>query len=248
MSITVEARGITKSFGHVHALRGVDLTVRGGEIVALLGDNGAGKSTFVRILSGVHRADRGEVLVDGRPVTFDSTHDAQAAGVDVVYQDLALTPDLTVTQNVFLGRELPAAGIGHWFGRLDESRMVQETTAILETLAIKGIPASAPVAELSGGQRQAVAIARSLLRARTLLLMDEPTAALGARQSQLVCDAITRAADTGLALVVVSHDLERMLRVATRIVVLHRGVIAMDRRPEELDVPTIVAAMMGEAA
>lgn len=239
-------RHVSKRFGHVEALRGVSLDVATGEIVALLGDNGAGKSTLAKVMSGHHAPTEGHVLLNGRQVAFDSARAAQAAGVEMVYQDLALAPDLTVAENVFLGRELPRPGAGRWLGMLDRREMADETSRILATLSIHGLSAATPVEELSGGQRQAVAIARSLLRARTALLLDEPTAALGPRQSDLVCRAIERVAERQIAVLVVSHDLERMLRTATRIIVLHRGRVALDSPAAGLTVPLIVAAMMGD--
>lgn len=241
----IVAEGITKHFGHVEALRGVDLHVRPGEIVALLGDNGAGKSTFSKVLSGHHAPSGGRILLNGEQVTFQSVRDAQAAGVEMVYQDLALAPDLTVAENVFLGREIPAAAPYSWLGLLNRPKMAAESAEVLKMLAIQGITPTIAVADLSGGQRQAVAIARSLLRARTALLLDEPTAALGPRQSDLVCDTIKAVAAKNIAVLVVSHDLERMLTTATRIAVLHRGRIAMDEPASGLSIRDIVSAMMG---
>jgi len=245
MNASFGVRNVRKSFGHVEALRGISLSVDSGEIVALLGDNGAGKSTLVKTMCGVYQPDEGTVEIDGAATKFASSHDASAQGVEVVYQDLALVPDLSIQQNIFLAREIPASGIGRVFGQLDHRRMAAETREVLETLGIRGIPTDVPVSELSGGQRQAVAIARSVLRAKRALLLDEPTAALGVRQSELVCDAIVRAAANGLAVLVISHDLERMLRTATRIVVIRRGEVAMDEPSEGLTVTRIVEAMMG---
>ncbi len=239
------AQGIFKRFGHIEALRGVSRTIEPGEIVALLCDNGAGKSTLAKVLSGHSAPSEGHVLMAGEPVNFGSVREAQAAGVEMVYQDLALAPDLTVAENIFLGREIPAAAPWNRLGMLDRAEMARQSSEVVKTFAVQGITPFLAVEDLSGGQRQAVAIARSLLRARIALLLDEPTAALGPRQSDMVCDAIRAVASKGIALMVVSHDLERMLTTATRIVVLHRGQIAMDRPSAGLQVPEIVSAMMG---
>jgi ABC-type sugar transport system ATPase subunit len=246
MAPTFQVRGIQKSFGHVEALSGVDLHIEAGEIVALLGDNGAGKSTLVKVMCGVYQPDHGSIELDGRPVAFASSFEAADQGVEVVYQDLALAPDLSIQENIFLGREVPAPGWRRLFGLLDRTAMARESQKVLATLsAAQGIPTDLPVSELSGGQRQAVAISRSVLRARKALLLDEPTAALGVRQSELVCDAIRRAAAGGLAVLVISHDLDRMLRTAHRVVVLHRGRVAMNAGVNGLTVTAVVEAMMG---
>lgn len=239
---------ITKAYGHVEALRGVTLSVGPGEIVALLGDNGAGKSTLARIMSGTDKPTSGEIRLDDRAAHFDSVRDAQAMGVEMVYQDLALAPDLTVTENIFLGRELPRPGPLSALGMLDRRTMNAQAMNALERLAIKTIGPDALVSDLSGGQRQAVAIARALIRAKTVLLLDEPTAALGPRQSDLVCDAIRKVASSGIAILIVSHDLERMRQLASRIAVLYRGRIVLNAPPSGLEVESIVAAMMGKGS
>jgi ABC-type sugar transport system ATPase subunit len=246
VAATFQVRGVRKSFGHVEALSGVDLQIDAGEIVALLGDNGAGKSTLVKVMCGVYQPDHGSIELDGRPVSFTNSFDAAEHGVEVVYQDLALAPDLSIRENIFLGREVPARGWRRLLGLMDKDAMARESQDVLATLsAAEGIPTDLPVSELSGGQRQAVAISRSVLRARKALLLDEPTAALGVRQSELVCDAIKRVAASGLAVLVISHDLERMLRTAHRVVVLHRGRVAMNAATSGLTVASVVEAMMG---
>lgn len=238
---------ITKSFGHVEALRGVSLSINAGEIVALLGDNGAGKSTLVKVMCGVYRPDGGEILLGGERVELRDSMAASAHGIEVVYQDLALAPDLSIQENIFLGREIPASGWRRWLGLMDTRSMARRSEEVLQTLsAARGVPTTLPVSELSGGQKQAVAISRAVIRAQRALLLDEPTAALGVRQSEFVCDAIRRTAEEGLAVLVISHDLDRMLRLADRVVVLHRGQIALDAPAATLTVPAVVAAMMGE--
>jgi simple sugar transport system ATP-binding protein len=236
---------VTKNYGHVEALRGVNLAVAPSEIVALFGDNGAGKSTLAKIMSGASHPTTGEIQVDGETVEFHSVRDAQSKGVEMVYQDLSLASDLTVAENIFLGRELPAKRPLARIGMLDRRAMDEQSMAVLDRLAIRGVLPRALVSDLSGGQRQAVAIARALTRAKTALLLDEPTAALGPHQSDLVCNAIRAVAATGIALLVVSHDLERMRKLASRITVLHRGRIVLDVPPANVKVESIVAAMMG---
>ncbi len=244
-SVAIAALHVSKQFGHVHALRDASLTAHQGEIVALFGDNGAGKSTFLRILQGSHRPDSGKVIVGGKPVELTSVRDAQRLGVDTVYQDLSLAPDLSVVDNMFLGDEVVASGPRGLLGMLDRKAMEEQTDAALRELSIALPSLSVPIRDLSGGQRQAVAVARSVMRSRTAVLLDEPTAALGARQSELVCDLMRRVADRGLGVVVVSHDIPRVLDLADRIVILWRGETVLDSPASDLTVPDVVATMVG---
>jgi len=243
--VAISAQNVSKQFGHVHALRNASLTAHKGEVVALFGDNGAGKSTFLKILQGSIRPDKGQLSIDGRPVLLNSVRDAQRLGVDTVYQDLALAPDLSVVDNMFLGGELkvknPLAGLGV----LDRKAMSEQADAALRELSIALPSLTVPVRDLSGGQRQAVAVARSVMRSTTAVLLDEPTAALGARQSELVCDLMRRVADRGLGVVVVSHDLPRVLALADRVVILWRGETVLDAPAKDLTVPDVVATMVG---
>jgi ABC-type sugar transport system ATPase subunit len=243
--VAIAAEHVSKQFGHVQALRDASIKANYGEIVALFGDNGAGKSTFLRILQGIHRPDTGQVIVADKPVTMHSVRDAQRLGVDTVYQDLALAPDLSVIDNMFLGHEEYQKGLLGKLGVLDRRTMAEQTQAALRELYINLPSLNVPVRDLSGGQRQAVAVARAVMWSQTAVLMDEPTAALGARQSELVCDMMRKVADRGLGVIVVSHDLPRILAVADRVVILWRGETAIDAPARDLTVPEAVAIMVG---
>lgn len=243
--IAIAGEHIAKRFGHVQALVDANISVRRGEVVALFGDNGAGKSTLLRCLQGLNRIDSGKLTIDDKAVTLASIRDAQAFGVECVHQDLALAPDLSVIDNVFLGNERLRAGLLGRFGALDRQAMGERTNAALQELSIKLPSLWVPVRDLSGGQRQAVAVARAVMWARTAVLMDEPTAALGARQSQIVCDLMRMVAARGLGVLVVSHDLPRVLAIADRVVILWRGRTAIDTAAANLTVPEAVAIMVG---
>jgi D-xylose transport system ATP-binding protein len=210
-------QGISKHFGAVHALDGVDFEVRAGEVVALVGDNGAGKSTLIKVISGVSPADSGSTRFAGQAVTITRPSDAAALGIATVYQDLALCDNLDVVDNLFLGRERSHAG---W---LDEIGMEHRTIELLETLSVKLPSARTQVASLSGGQRQSVAIARSLLGEPRVVLLDEPTAALGVAQTAQVLDLIGRLRERDLGVVLISHNLADVFAVADRAEVLRLG-------------------------
>ncbi|MGV9314326.1 ATP-binding cassette domain-containing protein [Streptomyces sp. NPDC003691] len=213
-------RGVSKRFGAVQALTGVDLEVRAGEVVALVGDNGAGKSTLVKTISGVHPGqslDGGTVEWDGRPVRITGPHDARKLGIATVYQDLALCDNLDVVANLFLGRELRRGGV------LDEIEMERRSQGLLTDLAIRIPSVRIPVASLSGGQRQTVAIARSLLGEPRLVILDEPTAALGVEQTAQVLDLVEKLRERGLAIILVSHNMADVRAVADRVAVLRLG-------------------------
>jgi simple sugar transport system ATP-binding protein len=245
-ALALEGVGIFKSFGHVDALRGATLGVGPGEIVALFGDNGAGKSTFLRVLCGMVVPDRGDVLVTGEPTALTSIRDAQARGIEVIHQDLALAPHLSTLENVFLGHERMRAG---WMRRLqilDRAAMATKADDALQELSIALPSVRVPVSALSGGQQQAVAIARAVLWSQFAILMDEPTAALGTRQSDVVCETMQKVAARGLGVMVISHDIPRMLRVAHRAAVLRRGTIVLDAPAAELAITDIVHAMVGD--
>lgn len=236
---------VAKQFGHVQALRDATITVPAGKVVALVGDNGAGKSTLLRTLLGLERPDAGEVIIDGRPVALHSVRDAQSLGVDAVHQDLALAPDLSVVDNMFLGHEDVSGRMGRSFGVLARRRMAERAAAALRDLSIRLPSLSVPVRDLSGGQRQAVAVARAVMWSKTAVLMDEPTAALGARQSAIVMSLIRRVAERGLGVLVVSHDLPRVLEAADTVTVLWRGETVREASAAELTVPDLVATMVG---
>ncbi|MFF8602301.1 ATP-binding cassette domain-containing protein [Streptomyces sp. NPDC015232] len=210
-------RGISKRFGAVQALSGFDLDVSAGEVVALVGDNGAGKSTAIKAIAGVNPPDEGVIAWQGRRVSINRPHDAQHLGIATVYQDLALCDNLDVVGNLFLGRELRR------FGVLDEVRMEQRSRELLDTLSIRIPSVRIPVASLSGGQRQTVAIARSLIGDPRVVLLDEPTAALGVEQTAEVLDLVERLRDHGLGTILISHNMVDVMAVADRIAVLRLG-------------------------
>jgi D-xylose transport system ATP-binding protein len=215
----LEARDVNMSFGSVQALTEVDFEVRAGEVMALVGDNGAGKSTLIKVISGIHQADSGELLFEGTHVSISGPKDASKLGIEVVYQDLALCDNLDVVQNMYLGRE------EHDFiFRLKEPEMEAKTASTLRSLAVTTINSiRQPVASLSGGQRQSVAVARAVMWNSRVVILDEPTAALGVAQTRQVLDLVTRLAEQGLAVVIVSHNLHDIFEVAHRITCLRLG-------------------------
>lgn len=225
---TYEARDIFKSYGSVRALIGVSLKVHAGEVVGLVGDNGAGKSTLVSVLSGAQRADSGTLVFDGEDRKWDSPRDALDSGIEALYQDSGLCPDLSVAANIFLGRETLKKGLLGKLGFLDNRSMEQAAAKNLTEAGIAFEGADRPVDQFSGGQRQAVAIGRSVTWARRVIILDEPTNHLGARQSREVLEVIKRARARGLAIVLVSHTLAHILEVTDRIVVLRLGKVAAD--------------------
>ena len=224
----LELRGISKSFGSVQALANVDFDVLPGEVMALVGDNGAGKSTLIKCVAGIHAWDEGEVFFDGQQVHIHGPKDAAKLGIEVVYQDLALCDNLDVVQNMYLGREAR-----DWLQRLKEPVMEAKTAETMKTLAVTTIRSiRQPVATLSGGQRQSVAVARAVMWNSRLVILDEPTAALGVAQTEQVLELVKRLADQGLAVVLISHNLHDIFEVADRITVLRLGrtVAVYDRR------------------
>jgi D-xylose transport system ATP-binding protein len=215
----LELRRVSKSFGSVHALADVDFEVRSGEVMALVGDNGAGKSTLIKSVAGIHPFDGGEVFFEGDRVTINSPKDAARLGIEVVYQDLALCDNLDVVQNMYLGREAHDV-----FRRLREAEMERNTAETLQSLSVTTIRSTRQtVATLSGGQRQSVAVARAVMWNSRLVILDEPTAALGVAQTQQVLELVKRLGQQGLAVVIVSHNLHDVFEVADRITVLRLG-------------------------
>ncbi len=211
-------RGIGKSFGAVRALNGVDLDVYAGEVVGLVGDNGAGKSTLVKTIAGVGPADEGEVFVQGQPVKITSPQVATRLGIETVYQDLALCDNLDVVSNLFLGRELHSQ-----LGTISENEMERRGLNVLRSLDVKLPSIRSVVASLSGGQRQSIAVAKTILRNAKVVLLDEPTAALGVAQTRQVLNLILRLRDQGLGVVVISHNLADVFEVVDRVIVLRLG-------------------------
>jgi simple sugar transport system ATP-binding protein len=241
----LQARGITKRFGHVEALRGADFAAHRGEVTALIGDNGAGKSTLVKILSGVYQPTSGEIVVNGRLVKFGSPAEAHAAGIETVYQDLSVAADLSPAANMFMGREKLRGG---WLGKLgflDNAAMRRESLTAFERLKVSLKDMDTPISSLSGGQRQSVAICRSILWAKSVVFMDEPTAALGVLQTGRTLDLIRRIRDTGIAVVLISHNMRDVLQVADCIEVLRLGRRIARLRNEGLTVQDLVGAMTG---
>jgi ABC-type sugar transport system ATPase subunit len=236
----LETHGISKAFGHVQALREVSFELYPAEVVALVGDNGAGKSTLIKILAGVHHADEGELRLDGQPVEIRTPSEAVASGIATVYQDLALVDTLDVARNIYLG------GVPKRFGILiDYPKMYADASGVLGSLAITLGSVRTKVANLSGGQRQAVAIARALAHEARVVLMDEPTAALGVEQQSKVNDLITNLRGQGKTVVVISHNLEHLFRVADRFLVLRHGRCVADRPVDHTSREEIVGLITG---
>jgi ribose transport system ATP-binding protein len=244
----LDVRGAAKSYGAVRALDGVDMHVDEGEIVALLGDNGAGKSTLVKAIGGVHRLDDGEVRVDGRPVDMRSPADARRLGIETLHQDLALFDNLSALANFFIGRERRRP---RWLGRLallDTKAMAREWDERLDALQVRIPGAQRDVGVLSGGQRQAIAVLRAVAFAGRLVILDEPTAALGVRESRQVLDLVRRLPESGVAVVLISHNLEHVAQVADRAVVLRQGRLAGEAAPTEDNHEALVAMIVGASA
>jgi fructose transport system ATP-binding protein len=239
------ARDVSKRFGNVVALQHIDFEVYPGEIVALIGDNGAGKSTLIKILSGTLAPDSGTLLMRGSPVSFASPRDARHAGIETVYQDLALAPDLDVPGNLFLGRELRRSG---WLGLLDVMdvrAMRARAQAHLDTLGVKIKSVDQRVDTLSGGQRQSVAVSRSVFWGRDVVIMDEPTAALSVAQSALVVGLIKRVRDAGTPVVLISHNLPHVFEAADRMIVLRHGTRVGTLDPKTATMEQAVSLMTG---
>tara|TARA_A100001391_G_scaffold205447_1_gene206387 strand:- start:50291 stop:51061 length:771 start_codon:yes stop_codon:yes gene_type:complete len=241
----LEAQDIVRTFGHVQALQGARFRIMSGEIVALIGDNGAGKSTLVKILSGADRPDRGTMTVAGKPVAFMSPIDAQAAGIATVYQDLSIAPELTPAENLFLGRELLKPGFLGKLGFVDRKTMRERAIEQFEKLGVMLKSHRVPIDSLSGGQRQSVAIARAAMWAEKLIILDEPTAALGVVQTQRVLELCRKVRDSGTGVVLISHNMPQVLDVADRIVVLRLGqtVAEFETSRDNLTVDDLVRAM-----
>ena len=243
----LELRGIEMHYGFVKALDAVDFYVNAGEVVALVGDNGAGKSTLLKVMSGAHRPTHGTIAVGGRQHEFSSPKAAAAAGIQMVYQDLALVDDADIATNLTLGREPLRRGPLGWLGFLDKKAMRREAEHELRQLGVTTAPPTRQVEMLSGGQRQVVALARSAVRVdqNGVLLLDEPTASLGYAQSLQVAGLIRKMADRGIAVVVVSHNLPLVFDVAGRIVVLNRGRKVADVQRSETDNEAVVGWITG---
>jgi D-xylose transport system ATP-binding protein len=241
----LELWSISKRFGAVQALSGVDFEVFAGEVVGLVGDNGAGKSTLIKVIAGVHAADEGQIVFAGEKVRITNPHAATDLGIATVYQDLALCDNLDVVANLFLGREDVLTGAGQPVGWLDEASMERHSNELLDTLSVSIPSVRTQVGALSGGQRQSVAIARSLLGDPKLVVLDEPTAALGVAQTAQVLDLIARLRERGLGVVVISHNLADVFAVADRVIVLRLGQRVATFDVREVSQEDVVAAITG---
>jgi ABC-type sugar transport system ATPase subunit len=245
MDAMLSVRRLVKRFGGLVAVDDVSLDVAAGEVVALVGDNGAGKSTLIKCVSGVYHADGGEILLEGKPVRFSRPLDARKAGIETIYQDLALAGNLHVSANIFLGREAKKRYLGGVISTLDERFMLTESEGILESLGIRIPRYGAEIEKLSGGQRQAVAIARAIYWHARLMIMDEPTNNLGVPEQRKVLDLIRTLRSQGVPVILISHTLPDVFAVADRIVVMHRGRKVAEKRASETNMTEVVEYMVG---
>ena len=243
---TLSVRHAQKRFGAIHALKDVSLDAYRGEVLALLGDNGAGKSTLVKCISGVHALDEGNILLDGQAVSLHSPRAARHAGIETVYQDLALFDNLTPAQNFYCGREL---AFPTWLPRgmrfVRARAMDREAAAVLDRLRVKLPKFDAPVALMSGGQRQAIAVARATVFARKVVILDEPTAALGVRESRKVLDLIIQLRAEGNAVILITHNMEHVIELADRAIVLRQGRKVGELRPDRGNQKELVSMIVG---
>lgn len=239
------AKSLVKHYGSVEALRGASFQVDSGEVVALIGDNGAGKSTLVKCLSGAEQPDSGEILLDGKSVTLSSPTTARRLGIETVYQDLAVAPDLDPAANLFLGRELKRKGILGALGMLDKREMRSRASKEFSRLGVTLQSIDVPIGALSGGQRQSVAVARSVVWASKVVFMDEPTAALGVVQRERVLDVIRKVRDAGMAVVLISHNMPEVLSVSDRVEVLRLGKRVARFQAKDASLEDLVGAMTG---
>jgi D-xylose transport system ATP-binding protein len=235
----LELKGVFKRFGAVTALAGVDFHVDTGEVMALVGDNGAGKSTMIKTIAGIHPKDEGEILWEGKPVSITGPKDSAALGIEVVYQDLALCDNLDVVENMYLGRETLTS-----FRRLNEPKMEQAAAGVLKDLSVTTIQSTRQiVAGLSGGQRQSVAVAKAVLWNSKLVILDEPTAALGVAQTRQVLDLVKRLGEQGLAVILISHNMSDVFEVADNITVLRLGQNVAEFKTSETNQREVVEAI-----
>ncbi len=244
--IVMQATGLVKRYGQVTALDGADFELRAGEILAVIGDNGAGKSSLIKALSGAMVPDEGEVRLDGQTIRFRSPIDARRAGIETVYQDLAVAPAMTIAENLFLGRELRRPGLaGSLLRMLDKKRMLEESIARMQDLKVGIRSMTQAVETLSGGQRQCVAVARAAAFAQHVVIMDEPTAALGVKEGNMVLELIRRVRDKGLPVVLISHNMPHVFEIADRIHVARLGRRAAVLNPKKISMSDTVAVMTG---
>jgi fructose transport system ATP-binding protein len=245
-SLAMQAMGLTKRYGHVVALDGADFELAKGEILAVVGDNGAGKSSLIKVLTGATIPDSGTVFVDGAEVHFKNPLSARLAGIETVYQELAVATQLNIAQNLFLGRELRKPGLrGQIFRQLDKSRMRQQAADHMKNLGIRIQSINQKVETLSGGQRQAVAVARAAAWGKRVVILDEPTAALGVRETNQVLNLITRVRDQGLSVVLISHSMPDVFQIADRIHIHRLGRRAVVVSPKTTSMSDVVGVMTG---
>ncbi len=244
--LVMQAKGLVKRYGQVTALDGADFELRAGEILAVIGDNGAGKSSLIKALSGAVVPDEGEIYLDGQRIHFKSPIDARRAGIETVYQDLAVAPAMTIAENLFLGRELRRPGLlGSVLGMLDKKRMLEESIARMNDLKVGIRSMQQAVETLSGGQRQCVAVARAAAFAQHVVIMDEPTAALGVKEGNMVLELIRRVRDKGLPVILISHNMPHVFEIADRIHIARLGKRAAVVNPKKISMSDTVAVMTG---
>ena len=247
--IVLKASGLVKRYGGVTALDGVDFELRAGEILAVIGDNGAGKSSLIKALSGAVVPDEGSMELDGKAVHFRSPIDARRHGIETVYQDLAVAPAMSIAENLFLGRELRRPGVlGSVFRSLDKKRMLDEAISRMNDLKVGIRSMTQAVETLSGGQRQCVAVARAAAFAQHVVIMDEPTAALGVKEGNMVLELIRRVRDKGLPVILISHNMPHVFEIADRIHIQRLGKRACVVNPKAISMSDTVAVMTGAKA
>jgi len=243
--LVMQAKGLVKRYGQVTALDGADFELRAGEILAVIGDNGAGKSSLIKCLSGATIPDEGEIQLDGKVIHFKSPIEARLSGIETVYQDLAVAPAMTIAENLFLGREIRRAGLLGSLGFIDKKKMLEESISRMNDLKV-GIRSMIQAVEtLSGGQRQCVAVARAAAFAQHVVIMDEPTAALGVKEGNMVLELIRRVRDKGLPVVLISHNMPHVFEVADRIHIARLGKRAAVVNPKKISMSDTVAVMTG---
>ena len=245
-TLVMEARGLVKRYGQVTALDGCDFELRAGEIMAVIGDNGAGKSSLIKALSGATIPDEGEIQLDGKVIHFKSPIDARREGIETVYQDLAVAPAMTIAENLFMGREIIKQGLlARWLRIIDKKKMLAESVARMNELKVGIRSMTQAVETLSGGQRQCVAVARSAAFARHVVILDEPTAALGVKEGNMVLELIRRVRDKGLPVILISHNMPHVFEIADRIHIARLGKRACIVNPKKISMSDTVAVMTG---
>ena len=245
-TIVMQAQGLVKRYGQVTALDGADFELRAGEILAVIGDNGAGKSSLIKCLSGATIPDEGEIQLDGKVIHFKSPIDARRSGIETVYQDLAVAPAMTIAENLFLGREIRRPGfLGSVLGMIDKKKMLQESISRMNDLKVGIRSMTQAVETLSGGQRQCVDVGRAAAFAQHVVIMDEPTAALGVKEGNMVLELIRRVRDKGLPVVLISHNMPHVFEIADRIHIARLGKRAAVVNPKFISMSDTVAVMTG---